>query len=224
MKRITSIEPQSRPGSRRLNVFLEGRFAFSLAEDLAAGLSPGSYLSDAEIMDLQRQDDLHQVFDAALNLLTYRPRSVSELRGRLLRKSFDPTLVEEALERLKNQKVVDDQEFAQFWVENRQSYRPRGGRLLQAELRSKGVEREIIDSVLPGPEEEESSAYRVGQQRARSLKGLEWREFRQRVGDHLVRRGFGYETAASVARRLWNEAHDAADADPEDSPDPDPLD
>ncbi|MHB1161157.1 MAG: regulatory protein RecX [Chloroflexota bacterium] len=222
MRRITSIEPQKRPGSRRLNVHLEGQYAFSLNEELAARLSPGVFLSEAEIVDLQRQDDLHQVYDAALTLLTYRPRSVAELRSRLLRRSFEPALVEEALEKLRKSGVVDDQEFAQFWVENRQSYRPRGGRLLHAELRAKGVDREIIDGVLPGPEEEETAAYRVGQRKARSLKGLEWREFRQRIGDHLLRRGFGYETVASTARRLWGEAHDPSAADPEDGYDVDP--
>lgn len=216
MKRITSIEPQKKAGSRRLNIFLDGQFAFALDEELAARLSVGAYLSDAEILDLQRQDDLHRVYDAALTLLTYRPRSVAELRSRLLRRFFDPHLVEEALEKLRRSGVVDDREFAQFWVENRQSYRPRGSRLLQAELRAKGVDREIIEVVLPGPEDEEAAAYRVGRQKARSLKGLEWREFRQRIGNHLLRRGFGYEIAASTARRLWGESHDPHEADPED--------
>ncbi len=216
MKRITSIEPQSRPGSHRFNVFLDGRFAFGLAEDIAARLTPGSHLSDMEIAALQREDGLFQVYDAALNLLGYRPRSVAELRSRLLRRSFDPALVEEALEGLQHQGVVNDEQFAQFWVENRQTYRPRGGRLLQAELRSKGVEREIIDTVLPGPEEEEAAAYRVAERKARSLKGVEWREFRQRVGDHLVRRGFSYEAASSVTRRLWAETQDSSGSDPDD--------
>lgn len=218
MKQITSIESQSRPDSRRFNVFLDGRFAFSLAEELAARLSPGSYLSDPEIVDLQRQDGLYQVYDAALTLLTYRPRSVVELRSRLLRRSFDPELVDEVLAGLRQRGVVDDQEFARFWVENRQSYRPRGGRLLQAELRAKGVDREIIDDVLPSPEEEDVAAYRLGQRKARSLKGMEWREFRQRLGDHLVRRGFSYETVATVTRRLWKETHDSAEAGPDDAP------
>lgn len=219
MKQITSIEPQSRPGgSSRFNVFLDGRFAFGLAGDLAARLSQGSYLSEVEILELQREDGLYQVYDAALTLLGYRPRSVAELRSRLLRRSFDPSLVEEALAGLQKQGVVDDRQFAQFWVENRQTYRPKGGRLLQSELRSKGVEREIIDTVLPGPEEEEAAAYRVAERKARSLKGVDWREFRRRVGDHLVRRGFGYEVTSAVTRRLWNEAHDSSETDPDDEP------
>jgi len=207
VKQITAVEQQTRPGSKRLNVHLEGEYAFSLAEHLAARLSPGDYLSDVEVAELRREDDLHQVYDAALDLLSYRPRSVAELRGRLERKGYDNQMIDEALAKLEKQGIVGDQEFARFWVENRQTHSPRGGRMLRTELRFKGIDRETIDNVLPAPEEEDSVAYRVAGAKARSLKGLEWRDFRRRLGDHLVRRGFGYETASSVTRRLWIEEH-----------------
>lgn len=212
MRRITAIEAQTRAGSRRLNVFLDGRFAFSLAEDLAARLSPGSFLSDAEIAELQRQDDLHRSYDAALTLLSYRPRSVAELRQRLLRKGFGPSTVELVLARLSEQGMLNDQEFARFWVDNRQAHRPRGSRVLGAELRSKGIDRETVDGVLPAPEEEEEAARRAGERKARLLKGLDWREFRRRLGEHLVRRGFGYDTADAVARHLWAQQRGESDA------------
>lgn len=212
-RRITAIEPQKKPGSKRVNVFLDGSFAFSLKEELAARLVTGSLLSDAEVAAYQQEDDLHRVFDAALVLLSYRPRSVVELRGRLLRRGFEPTRVAEALERLQAMGVVDDAEFAQFWVENRQNHRPRGGRLLQAELRAKGIDREVIEGVLPDEQEEETSAYRVAQRKARSLEGLNWPEFRRKLGDHLVRRGFGYETANSTVKQVWKELHQGEDDD-----------
>lgn len=203
LRQITAIEPQENPRSGRANLFLDGKFAFSLSEELAARLPRGTFLSEAEVADLQRQDNLHRIRGAALTLLSFRPRSVSEVRGRLLRRGFDPTLVEEVLERLRGQGMLDDAGFAQFWVENRQAHRPRGGRLLQAELRAKGIDREVIEGVLPEDEEEEAAAYRLGERKARSLRGLDWREFRQRIGEHLVRRGFSYDTADSTARRLW---------------------
>ena len=213
MRQITAIEQQAKRGSGRLNVHLDGRYAFSLAEDLAVRLRPGDYLSDLEVAELRRADDLHQVYDAALTLLSYRPRSVAELRGRLERKGYDTQMIEEALAKLEQQGIVGDAEFARFWVENRQAHSPRGGRMLRTELRFKGVDRDTIDTVLPPPEEEEGAAYRVAHSKARSLNGLEWREFRRRLGDYLVRRGFGYETASSVARRIWAEEHSGAGDD-----------
>ena len=222
MRQITAIEKQAKLGSKRLNVYLDGKYAFSLAEDLAARLRPGDYLSDAELADLRREDDVHQVYDAALNLLSYRPRSVAELRGRLERKGYDNPMIDEALTRLEKLGVVGDAEFARFWVENRQVHSPRGGRMLRSELRFKGVDRETIEGALPDSEAEDDAAYRVAHSKARSLKGLEWREFRRRLGDFLVRRGFGYETAKSVARRVWAEENEPAedkDDDAEESPD-----
>ncbi|MGI5837145.1 MAG: regulatory protein RecX [Chloroflexota bacterium] len=207
LRRITAIEPQKRIGSKRVNVFLDGSFAFSLQDELAARLTPGSFLSDAEIAAYQHEDDSYRVLDAALTLLSYRPRSVFELRSRLLRKGFESGHIEDALERLKRMGVVDDADFAQFWVENRQRHRPRGGRLLQAELRAKGIERDVIESVLPDEQEEDAAAYRVAQRKARSLDGLDWQTFRKKLGDHLVRRGFGYETANYTVKKLWQELH-----------------
>ncbi len=215
-QRITAIEPQKKAGSHRVNVFLNGAFAFSLHEELGARLSPGSSLSEAEVAQFQREDDLHRAYDAALLLLSYRPRSASEVRQRLARRGFAPDLVSEALERLQRTGLVDDAEFAQSWVENRQTYRPSGSRLLSAELRAKGIEREIIDEVLPGEETEEESAYRAALRKARSLQGLPWLEFRQKLGGHLVRRGFGYDIAFSTVQRLWQELHGTPDGDSED--------
>lgn len=213
MGRITAIEPQKKVGRRRFNVFLDGRFAFGLSEELAARLSPGICLTEEQMADLVREDALLQVYHAALSLLEYRPRSLAELRSRLLRRSFDPSLVEEVLERLQAQKMVNDREFARFWVESRVSHRPRGSRMLQSELRAKGIDPEAIQDALPAPDEEEVSAYRAASKKARSLHAADWAEFRRRIGDHLVRRGFSYEVASTVAKRIWQEIGGDADGE-----------
>jgi regulatory protein len=213
VRQLTSIEAQSRPGSRRVNIFLDGQFAFSLEDEIAARFSPGCYLSDLEIEELQRQDGVHRIYNAALVLLSYRPRSVAEVRRRLIQKGHDAALVEEALERLQDQKVLNDEEFARFWVENRQSHRPRGSRALRSELRTKGVESEAIEGVLPQPEEEEPAAYRAARRKAESLRGQDWQTFRQRLGAFLVRRGFGYDITGTVVKRLWDEVTGTASED-----------
>src|SRR5512133_1163257 len=126
-----------------------------------------------------------------MTLLSSRPRSVSELRGRLERKGHDPEMVEEVLGKLEKQGIIGDEEFARFWVENRQAHNPRGGRMLSMELRFKGVDRQTIEGALPAEEEEDEAALKVARSKARSLKGLEWMEYRRKMGDFLVRRGFG---------------------------------
>lgn len=210
MKRVTSVEQQAKLGSKRLNIFLDGKYAFSLVEDLAARLRPGDYLSDEEIAELQTQDDIQQVYEAALNLLSYRPRSVSELKGRLERKGHDPEMIEEVLAKLERQGIIGDELFARFWVENRQAHSPRGGRMLRMELRYKGVDRETIEEALPDEAEEDQAALKVARAKVRSLKGLEWLEFRRRLGDYLARRGFSYETAREITKQVWAEEQGAS--------------
>ena len=107
---------------------------------------------------------------------------------------------------LKQHRLVDDAAFAQYWVEQRQTFRPRGGRLLRAELRSHGVgardAEEAAASVEPSAEED---AYRAAAKRARQLGGLDERTFKTRLSQFLARRGFDWDTITSVVERLYTE-------------------
>src|SRR5215208_3659752 len=135
---ITAIEPQRRPKSRRLNVFVDGRYAFSLDEDLAPMVRVGQPLSELKTAELLLQDEQARAFEAAAGFLSYRPRSEREVRDRLKKREFPEPTIERVIERLKSLKLLDDDAFARYWVEQRQSHRPRGGRLLSLELRRKG--------------------------------------------------------------------------------------
>jgi len=94
--------------------------------------------------------------------------------------------------------------FADLWVQNRSTFRPRGARLIRQELRMKGVDDRIVREATEGMEEDEI-AYRCGQKRARSLPAGDYTEFRRRLGAFLLRRGFDYDVVERTVRRLWDE-------------------
>lgn len=144
-------------------------------------------------------------YDAALRLLAARPRSVAEVRQRLRRRGAVEQEATEAIARLHEEGLLDDAAFAAYWRENRETFRPRSRRLLQAELRQKGVEAEVVRAALTGLDEDEQ-AYRAGLRRVRSLEREDEVVFRRRLEDYLRRRGFGYEVAVQAVRRLWAEA------------------
>src|SRR5882672_8501103 len=77
--------------------------------------------------------------DVALRYLAQRPRSENEVRRRLRRAELTDEAIDTVVAQLKQHHLVDDAAFAQYWVEQRQTFRPRGARLLRAELRSHGV-------------------------------------------------------------------------------------
>jgi regulatory protein len=204
---ITAIEPQARRGGKRSNVFVEGRYAFSLSTELAATLHVGDSIAAAETDRLLNEDQRLRVYDAALRFLAVRPRSEREIRDRLARHEFAPQIVDGVIERLRQLDLVDDAAFAEYWIEQRQAHRPRGGRLLKHELRLKGVNVDVVTAALPADEDEEVGAYQAAQRKATSLRLLDERTFRQRLGAFLQRRGFSYETSRTVVKRLWNELH-----------------
>jgi regulatory protein len=148
--------------------------------------------------------------DVALRFLAQRPRTEQELRQRLARAGVDEATAGSVLSQLKQHGLVDDVQFAQYWVQQRQTFRPRGGRLLRAELRRRGVggeEAEAAARAVAGSAE--ADAYRAAAGRARLLgrgAALDKRTFTNRIGQFLARRGFDWQTIAPVAERLWQEA------------------
>lgn len=205
MKKITAIQAQKKhPG--RVNIYLDGEFAFGLARVVAAWLSVGQEISEEKIERLQLEDARERAFQQAMLFLSYRARSEAEIRQNLRKHEIPEPVVEHTLERLRQDGLANDHQFARAWVENRSTFRPRSRRMMTMELRQKGLDDEALKSALENVDDE-SLAYEAAQKRVTRLKGLEWNEFRKKLSDFLARRGFPYSVIAPVVARIWNEAH-----------------
>ena len=207
---ITAIEKQRR--RQRANIYLDGRYAFSLSLELVAqaGLHEGDALSPQQVDPLRQADLRHQAQQAALRLLAYRPRSEAEMRQRLARRGLPDEVVQETIAHLREQGLLSDAAFARFWVEARDQNSPRGHRLLWQELSAKGIEREIARQAIAVVAEEEA-ALRAAQKKARHLQGQDYPIFRRRLGDFLLRRGFPYPTVRTTVERLWREGQQGSE-------------
>jgi regulatory protein len=202
--RITAIEPQQK-NPQRVNIYLDGAFAFGLARITAGWMKVGLELSDEKIAAL-KDDDAHEMtYQKALHFLSYRPRSSYEVRKNLINRGTPPPLVEETVTRLQRAGLVNDQEFAQAWVENRNTFRPRSRSALRMELRRKGLSDEVIQKVLDEHVDEEALANIAAQKYGPRLAGLEWLDFRQKLSGYLARRGFSYTTISPVVSKVWKE-------------------
>jgi regulatory protein len=207
-QRITAIEPQQK-NPQRVNIYLDGEFAFGLAVVVAAWLRLGQELGEEKIAGLKMQDEHEIAYQKALHFLSYRPRSSAEVRQNLSKRGIAEALIEETLNRLQSNGLVDDQAFARAWVENRNTFRPRGKPALRMELRRKGLSDEIVQSVLDTQVNEAALALTTARKYARRLAGLEWPEFRQKLSGFLARRGFSYTTLAPVVSEVWKETQTA---------------
>jgi regulatory protein len=200
--RITALKLQK--NRQRINVYLDGEFAFGVSHIVAAWLQVGQTISDEKIAQMQAQDRGEKAYQKALNLLNRRPRSEAEIAQKLKEKSVSEDESSETLARLRRSGLVDDARFAQEWVENRSDFRPRSRKALAFELRQKGVDQQIIEQSLEQLDEEQM-AYDVAVKQARKLKDLDWPAFRQKMTAFLIRRGFDYEVSASTIQRVWSE-------------------
>jgi regulatory protein len=207
MKKITAIEAQKN-NPKRVNIYLDGEFAFGLDRFVAAWLTVGQALEDEKAASLQLNDEQEKAYQQAMLFLSYRARSEAEVRKNLEKHKFPAAVIERTIERLREERLVNDEQFAQAWVANRSEFRPRSRRALTVELRQKGLTEADIRSAT-GAVDEESLAYEAAQKRVRRLDGLEWPEFRKKLSEHLARRGFGYEVIALTVKRLWAERGDS---------------
>jgi regulatory protein len=162
--------------------------------------------------------------EVAARFLATRPRSRREVERRLERAGATPEVVAATIGRLERLGFVDDAAFVRWWLDQRDRHAPRGRRMVEAELRQRGVAREAIEELratwddpirAPGEEHLPSSdGERASVALGRHLRGRpvpDDPKALQRLGMFLVRRGFDPETARGAVRR----ARQGSDSDPE---------
>mgnify|MGYP001453145750 CR=1 FL=1 len=192
---ITALVVQKR-NKERVNVYLDGEFAFGLAMIEALKLHKGQTLSDEEIERLRALDEVETAHERALNLLTYRPRSAEEVRRKLResKKNFSETAIEKTIQRLEQAGLLDAKAFSRYSGENWEKLPPRRRRTLHRD-----ADEPLVDV------DEEDAAYRGGRAKARRYAQADEETFRRRLGGYLARRGFPYGTVRDVVDRLWDE-------------------
>jgi len=142
--------------------------------------------------------------NAAYHYLSYRPRSEGEIRQWLHRRGFANEVAEKTIVKLREQNLSDDLTFAQFWKDNRLSFRPKSKRLIKKELRDKKVAAEIIEQVTKDIDDE-AIAYKLASSRVATLAHLDYPDFYRRLSSYLAYRGFSYEIIKHAAALVWQE-------------------
>ena len=99
MKKITAISVQKK-NPNRVNIYLDGEYAFGVARITAAWLKNGDELSDEKISKLLAEDAREWAYQQALLYLSYRARSEKEIRQNLRKHEMPEEVIEETIERL----------------------------------------------------------------------------------------------------------------------------
>ena len=205
MVTVIAVETQRSPG-KKVKVHLDTGRSLNLSPSVVveAGIHQGQRLSSQEITRLKDSDRIDRALECALRMVTLRPRSEREIGDRLARRGFGEATIQQVVATLKNRGLADDAAFARFWTETRERSRPRARRLMELELKQKGVDADTIAEALAEVDDEQG-AYRAAQRRVRSLSGLKYADFRRRLGSFLQRRGFSYAVVVRTIGRVWHE-------------------
>ncbi len=154
-------------------------------------------------------DPFEKHLNESLHFLSFRPRSEKEVRDFLARKKTSENLVETIIERLKKQKFIDDVAFAQWWIDQRISFRKKGRRLIEQELKQKGVTQDIIDSVFQDSkntkESEEEQMKELARKRMEKYRELPKRDLYQKLWSFLASRGFDFDAIKKVIDEVLRE-------------------
>ncbi len=203
MAKVTRIKAQK--NKKRVNVYLDERYAFPLDADnlLQSGLKVGQELSEKEVEDLIFKNESQKLLDKSVRFLSFRPRSEKEIQDYLKKKKTLPKLVVWVIKKLKEQRLIDDQAFADWWVEQRASFRPRGQRALMVELRQKGVAPIMAEETVKRLVKKELPLARKAVQKKMAVwQKLGEKELWQKLVSFLGRRGFSWETIRKVLAEI----------------------
>ena len=199
-------------GRQRLVSLSDGReLLFSDEACERAALAEGMAATPDLLKELERAQRRVNAHEAALRLLSSRARSENEMRTRLAMRGFDPAAIDDEVGRLRASGLLDDQKFAEAWVEDRRRVSPRGRRTLRYELLGRGIEPSAAEQVTDGIDDRET-ALLLARGRARKAPRGSYEAFYAKVGGFLRRRGFDYEVTAAATRTAWEEvrAEDAS--------------
>jgi regulatory protein len=208
MPQITKLKAQKT--RRRLNIYLDGKYITSLDLLTATklGLRVGMTISQAKLEGLISAHQFEKLYERSLRFISYRPRSEKEVRTYLKRKWRAETTeiqlqknIEKIIVKLKRRKLINDKEFTQWWINQRQEFRPKGKRLLKLELKQKGINSNLIEEALEKLNDFEA-ALSIASKKFNSLKRVQSDKAHKKLVSFLQRRGFNWEIIKRVVDEL----------------------
>ena len=200
MNVITAIQTQEKRGCR-VSIFVDGEFVVGAHEDVAAALNlrVGQSFDGERLAGLVRAETARKARESALRLLSYRERTHSEIRTRLIGNNYPEDVVDEVIDQLAGIGLLDDGKFSRDYVEARKRSRPMGRTRLARELASKGVEKAAIEEALEGVDEDAGTEWLTRWLLVSSRNPIRAiRTARSRIGSMLARRGFCWDVISKV--------------------------
>jgi regulatory protein len=191
--KITEIKEKG-PTGKYVSIYVDGKFWKRVTKEflISWGIKKEQEISTDELEQIGCFAENARAENHILRLLSFRGRSINEIKMRLGRAGFSEEAVESAVDKLKRQGYLNDRDFARIWIDERFNSKRYGRHKIKQELYQKGVEKEIIESELSRLSEADEKEHalqlarkKYNQDTTTDAAGLE-----RRMYQFLIRRGF----------------------------------
>lgn len=138
-------------------------------------------------------DDPQYAFNRAVRYLSLRARSEKEITDFLIKKDFNPQIIPQVINRLKELKFLSDEEFGRSFMRTRQEYKGKSTYFITYELKQKGLSNELIEKITNNSQDDLKTAKDFIQRKKRLLARLTEQEFKEKMIRLLSSRGFSFD-------------------------------
>ena len=205
--KISKIEVQKR-NKERINIYIDEVFAFGLSLDvyLKYKLKKGQDIDDDFIENILMEEENNKAINSSLKYLSYRQRSIKEVRDQLKRKGYDDSIIENSIGILLEKNYLNDYEFAKSFIRDKSHLNKYGINKIKYDLMNKGVSMDVIEKTLDFDSDEEYyRALELANKKITSYKNLDKSNIYGKLGSFLQRKGYQYTTVSRVLRKVLNE-------------------
>ncbi|KMK90424.1 recombination regulator RecX [Rossellomorea marisflavi] len=212
MGTITKITRQVK-NTERYNLFIDGKYAFSVDEGILAShhLRKGLEVDELAISELQYADDVKKAFNKASHYLSYRMRTEKEVRDHLLESEWEDGIVQEVMDKLKELKYTNDAEFAHAFTGTHMNTSDKGPKWISGELRRKGVDARYIEEALEAfsQDQQVEKAAALMEKMLKKYKNDSVTVAKQKIEQNLMRKGY----TGSIMKLAWETVDNQRDDD-----------
>jgi len=203
-----------RKTSRDVHIVFESGEELVIRYDLFVknGLRNGDNLDDDRIVSLKKGNDIFLAKERAFNILSKRNNSSGEIKRKLLQRKFDKDTIAEAVKDLTTSGFLDDEKFAREYLEEMLKFKAVGLNKIRSDLYSKGIKKEIIDSVLSekSDKDEAENAFKLAVKKMNTsfIKETETKKQKQKLYSFLFSKGFEHSTIEAVIKKIFTDAEE----------------
>ena len=204
MAKVTKIQAQKRKG--RYNIYLDDEYAFPVAENtlIEFRLMKGVELTDAQIKEIKDRENVNKAYGDAVNYLSYQLRTEKEIKEYLYKKEYHRDAVDFTIKRLKDLHYVDDDNYAQSFINTQLNLSSNGPKIIEQKLIKKGISNNLIQDKISEIDQDRllENAIDFAKKQVRKQRRASFQQILTKLRQSLYQKGFNKAIIEETIKEL----------------------